>query len=580
MRKNIALGLLIFSLCLPGTFYAQTQSKEEEVFFIAKKAFEDGYYEAGIGLLNRFLADFPRSSKAAEAELLLGQSYFYQNNLIESLNKFEALLNKPYAANIKDAVSYWIAEAYFKSNNFPKAAEAYGRVIKEFPNSAYASLSVYSLGWSLFEEGKFQEALGYFRIMEDKYPKEPQALDASFKIVECLYNLKDYSSLKDKARQLIKPFSKDAVRLAYLYFYIAESEFYSDNFTQALEFFKKALKEGGDAKIQVLSRLGTGWSYLRIKDYKKAETEFAMLKEASLDKARIEVLLLGKAEAFLRQGKLNEARVEFERAAKISDNKTTKEASLVQAADIYFELGEYTEAINLYRAISVSYPVGSYKDYVRKRTGQVYYALGLGYFQNQDYDASIKIMERYRREMREGYLSAEEAYLLGTSYYNAGNFSKAVEYFNEVISKSPDILLLQKAEYGIADSMYYLGNEKEALARFNALRCRYPGSKLTAKAIFWLAGYYYQHDELDLASRYFLSLTQDFPKSELAAESYYSMGLISMAKGKNNEAAVFFKKAAEIGEPDFRSQALFSLAEVFESSGNLEMAVKEYLRVS
>ncbi|MBN2830734.1 MAG: tetratricopeptide repeat protein [Candidatus Omnitrophica bacterium] len=579
MFKKIFWGLIIIFLCSSAISYAQGQGKEE-VFFVARKAFEDGYYEVSIGLLNRFLDDFPYSSKTGEAELLLGQSYFYQSKLIEALGKFEELLNKPSAANVKDAVLYWIAETYFKANNFPKAAQAYRKVIDGFPNSSYAPLALYSLGRSLFEEGNFKEALSYFKAMEERYAREPQALDASFKIVECLYKLKDYPALKDKAKQALKLFAKDTPKLAYLYFYIAESEYSLDNFNQSLDYYKKALKESSDIRVQALSRLGAAWSYLKLKDYKKAESEFALVKDGELDKNGLEALLLGRGESLLKQGKLKEAKQEFEKVTNVNDEKPVKEVVLVQIADIYQDLGEYTEAIEAYKSILTGFPQGVYRDYVIYRIGIASYYLGLDCFQRQDYEGSIKIMERYRKDSRDIDFPPDAAYLLGSCYYNLGNFKKAIELFKEVITLSQDTQLLQKAEYALADSLYNLGKEKEALALFNALRSRYPGSDLTARVLFWLAGYYYQQDNLDLSARYFLSLVQDFPNSGLAAESYYSMGLISVAKGKTQDAIADFKKAAQLGNPSLKALSMFAQAEALEVKGEFNAAVKEYLKIS
>lgn len=579
VKKYLAVFVIGF-FCLPVFCHAQYGSDEEGVFFVARKAFEDGYYEVSLGIFNRFLKDFPGSPKAGEAELLSGESYFYQNKLAEALFRFESLLDKPSARGIKDAVIYWIAETHFKSNDFSKAAKAYRRLIDEFPNSSYAPLAFYSLGWSLFEEGKFQDSLGYFKAMEDKYPREPQALDASFKIVECLYKLKDYPALKSKARQLLKLFAKDTPRLAYLYFYLAEAEYYLNNFNRALEFFRKALKENSDSRLHALSRLGLGWSYLKLKEYKKSEEEFAFVNEAGLDKEILESLVLGKADSLLRQGKLKEAEVFLQKAARLSDDKFVKEGALVQVADIYYDLGDYSEAIEAYKALLKAFPAGRYKDYILYRISTASYVLGLGYFQKEDYKSGIKVLDECRRNFKEAMLLPDLSYLLGSCYYNLGDFNKAIENFREVLSRSQDAQLLQKAEYGIADSFYYLGNEKEALLRFNALRSRYPGSSLAAKALFWLAGYYYQRNELDIAARYFLSLVQDFPANELVADAYYSLGLISSSNGAHKEAILNFKKAGELGNPDIRFVSIFALAETLEAQGDFKAAIDEYLKAS
>jgi TolA-binding protein len=577
--RIIFLILIVSSSCWVNFTYAQVQD-EEEVFFLARKSFEDAYYEVSIGLLERYLNNFPEGLRAGEAELLLAEALFLQNKLPKAQERLEALLDKPSAERIKDAVLYWIAEVYFKGNNFPKAAEAYRKVIDGFPNSSYTPLALYSLGWSLFEEGKFNEALDYFKLMEERYPKEPQALDASFKAVECLYSLKDYTALKERIKPLLKSFSKDKPRLAYLYFCFAESEYYLDNALQAVDLFKKAIKESSDIKMQLLSRLGLGWSYLKLKDYKKAEDEFMNISEDSLDSKGLEALLLGKADALLKQGRLREASEEFQKAVKASDDNLVKAGALMRAGDILQDLKEYGAAIDTYKGILTSYPDNQNKDYIISRIASASYALSLDYFQKEDYGSSLKILEQLRSEFKGRGSLPEVSYLLGSSYYKIGDFNRAIECFRDVTSRSQDPLLLQKAEYAMADSFYHLGKEAEALSRFNALRSRYPGSDLTAGVIFWLGGYYYQQDEMDLAARYFLSLVEDFPKSTLVADAYYSMGLICSARGLPLDAAENFKKALGYAGPELKSLSTFALAESLESGGSFEQALEWYIKVS
>ncbi|MCX5714052.1 MAG: tetratricopeptide repeat protein, partial [Candidatus Omnitrophica bacterium] len=240
--------------------HAQEMSKEEESLFVAKKAFEDGFYDVSLGLLERFLKSYPDSSKVFEARLLTGQCYFHQARFLDALDQFEELLKQPAAKDIRDACLYWIAEVHFKANNFSKAAEYYQKVIENFPQSSYAVSAYYSLGWCLFQESKFDEALRYFNIVEERFPKEPLAQDASLKIIECLYNLKDYPALTQRIKSYLKLYSKDPVKLGFFYFYLGEAYYYLNDFSEAVKQYAKAISLKGEDKIQALSRLGMGWA--------------------------------------------------------------------------------------------------------------------------------------------------------------------------------------------------------------------------------------------------------------------------------------------------------------------------------
>ncbi|MCM8790004.1 MAG: tetratricopeptide repeat protein, partial [Candidatus Omnitrophica bacterium] len=264
---NLVFGCRYFSL------YAQEVSKEQEVLFVAKKAFEDGFYEVSLGLLERFLKSYPESAELPQAYLLIGQCYFYQNKFLDALSTFEKLLSEPKAKNIRDALYFWVAEVHFKGNSFDRAASYYQKIIDEFPKSSYVPLAYYSLGWTEFQRQNFKESLKFFSIVEDRYPKEPQARDSSLKIIECLYNLKDYPQLKEKIKAYLKVYAKEPAILMYLNFYLAEANYYLDDFEGAVDAYQKVTATS-DKQLQALSRLGLGWSYLKLKKYKEAESLF------------------------------------------------------------------------------------------------------------------------------------------------------------------------------------------------------------------------------------------------------------------------------------------------------------------
>jgi len=106
MKRITAIFLCLFLITAYGlrltghVSFAQEYSKEEEALFVAKKAFEDGFYEVSLGLLERFLKEYPASAKANEANLLIGECCFHQNRFLDALNKFEGLLNLASAKNI------------------------------------------------------------------------------------------------------------------------------------------------------------------------------------------------------------------------------------------------------------------------------------------------------------------------------------------------------------------------------------------------------------------------------------------------------------------------------------------------
>ncbi|OGX14908.1 MAG: hypothetical protein A2166_03430 [Omnitrophica WOR_2 bacterium RBG_13_41_10] len=208
------------------------------------------------------------------------------------------------------------------------------------------------------------------------------------------------------------------------------------------------------------------------------------------------------------------------------------------------------------------------------------YALGLAYFQKEDYNASKETFEKFLDEFKDSNLRSQSMYLLGTSFYNLGKFSEAIEIFKNIAKLfSQDTELVQKAEYEIADCYYQMGDEKKAMERFKTLRAKYPDSKLTAEVMWWLGDYYYRHSDLDLARRYFGSLIQDFPKSDLVASCYYAIGSTYTEEANYQEAVNNFNKVIDLGRSDISGQAAVAIADIYLKQAKYDLAASTYKEV-
>ncbi|MDD5255492.1 MAG: tetratricopeptide repeat protein, partial [Candidatus Omnitrophica bacterium] len=344
-------------LCVLPAQAQQLSSKEAESLFVAQKAFEDGFYEVSLGLLERFLKNYPNSAKTPEVRLLIGQCYFYQNRFLDALGKFEELLNQPSAKSVKDAAVYWIAEVHFKGHNYAKAASYYQTIIAEFTNSAYLVHAYFSLGWCFLEEAKFTQALENFRIVEERFSKEPQARDSALKILECLYRMKDYAGARDQAVKYLKVHDKDASLAPYLHFYKAEADYYLDNFSDAAAGYAHVLTLSGDRKLDIPARLGNAWSFLKLKKYKEAQDLLAAFDPEALEQKDRQSFLLARAILAFETKKFSEAKSLYEQVIAANPETEVLLEAYLGKADSLYNAAEYKEAIAVYREALEKTPV-------------------------------------------------------------------------------------------------------------------------------------------------------------------------------------------------------------------------------
>ncbi|MFA5095979.1 MAG: tetratricopeptide repeat protein [Candidatus Omnitrophota bacterium] len=500
---------------------------------MAEKAFEDGLYDASLSFLERFQKDYPGSANAVEADLLAGQCFFHQNKFARALDKFEGLMKNPRAGNIRDTLYYWIAEVNLKKNDYEKAATYYREIIRGYPASAYLPAAYYSLGWCLFQGQRFKEALGYFEALVEKYPREPQAGDAEFKIIEALYGLKDYAALKQKIGPAVKAFSGDALRKAYLDFYAAEADYYLGDYKGALAGYSKVLADpAGGELIRVQSLVGKADSLYNLGDYAGAS------------------------------GIYQEALVRTE----------LKELTGPALDKLYYNLGW-----SLLKQEDAAGAVEAFRKIPDPDSDDIGYSLGLAYFNKGDYARARSILGKFQTGFEGSELRPKALFLLGNCCYILEDYARAMQAFKEAArSASSDAELAQKAEYAAADSLFQLGREEEALAGFKALRAKYSDGAIAGDIIWWLGNYYYRNHDRELAARYFLSFIQDFPRNPLSADAHYFLGLTFMETQKTQEALDNFREALKADRDDLKPKVLLRMAEIEEGRGNIGAAIKNY----
>jgi TolA-binding protein len=573
---GICALILLSQLCFDICHYSFAQdSKEEEALFVAKKAFEDGFYEVSLGLLERFLKNYPDSSKAPEAELLIGRCYYHQNRFLDALNKFEELLNKPSAKNIKDAILYWIAEVHFKGNNFAKSSQYYKMIIDEFPKSMYLAQAYYSVGWCLFQEDNFSEALKYFKTAEEKFPKEPQVQDASFKIIECLYNLKDYAGLKEKAKFYLKEYAKDPVRLGYFYFYSAEADYYLNNFSEAIDEYSKVIQNTSDERIKALSKLAQAWSYLKSKQYKEAQNAFLEIKPDSLEKKSVDVLLLGKAILMAETKQFSEAKKVYDELI----STTTEPQVLIQAylgkADALYNLAEYGEAVKVYNeALTKSDP----KSIPQDLTDKIHYGLAWVYLKQGEFKEAIKEFQKIAKESEDKIVKVSALCQIGDAYQDSGDYARAQETYDTILKDYPDNFYSDYVQYQSGLTMLKVSNYDGAILSFLALKKNYPQSKLLDDATYALGLSYFQKQDYSSSRETFEKFQEEFKESNLKSQALYLLGTSLYNLGKFNEAVETFKNIIRLYNQDKElvQKAEYEIADCFYQMGDEKEAMARF----
>ncbi|MBI3617889.1 MAG: tetratricopeptide repeat protein, partial [Candidatus Omnitrophica bacterium] len=155
------------------------QPSEKELFLVAQKAFEDGFYDVAMRYIQQLQEQFPQTDRRVESNLLLGQCYFFKGQYLKAYNVFHDLLKE---SAFKDATLFWLGETYLKGGDYVQAEEQYNQLIKLYADSIYTPQAYYSLGWVHFEQNQLEKAQKAFVELSQKCPERQLAEEAHFKI--------------------------------------------------------------------------------------------------------------------------------------------------------------------------------------------------------------------------------------------------------------------------------------------------------------------------------------------------------------------------------------------------------------
>ena len=279
LSARILIFLFFSGMALPlqNCPAAYAQGQEEELFLVAQKAFDDGFYDVAIRYIEQYLQQYPQTERSVPAKLLLGQCYFFQSQYLKAYDVFQGLLDR---SEYKDATLFWLGETYFKGADYKRAESYYQQLIELFPQSVYIPQAKYSLGWSYFEQGKYAMAKKAFLKMLQQFPSHRLSEDAAFKLGECEYNLSSYQVAIDYFQNYIFRYPKSP-RHAQAYFYVAEANYYQEDYLTAVTYYAKAADLAYDPNLSFMAMVSMGWSYFKLDKNELARKYFDQALELS-----------------------------------------------------------------------------------------------------------------------------------------------------------------------------------------------------------------------------------------------------------------------------------------------------------
>jgi len=523
--------LLIVLVSAPQPTNAQTT--ETDLLSAAQQAFNDGFSEVATKYLEDFLDKFPQSPELPAAKLLLGQCDFLRGEYGKALLLFEELSQQ---ADKRDEILFWRGETFLKENRLPEARHDYDSVISVFPQSAYVPQAIYSLGWSFFQEKKFDQAKIYFFRLKTQFPDNQLSQDASLKIAECEYN----EGLLKEAIRDFKNFALKYPKSSHgceANFSAAEGLYYLENYADALDYYQKTLDSSCDDNLKLAAFTAQGWSYIKLNRTGEAQNVFKRAENFCKAKGlSAQEVILGQATLAYEQGFYNVALMLFSDFIKDYPQSPHWAQGYLGRANVYYLMKKYDEAN---------------ADYLRL-TGQ----------------KDPEIFEKSQFGM-------------GWCELKLGHLAVAISHFQEVFESSNDPGKRQDALIQMGDVYQESNQWVDAAGMYERVKKMFPNTGLMDYVLYRQSIAFLKLEKIDAALADLKSLQENYPDSKYLEDINYYMGVISFKKGDWKKSARTMEKYLKnLSRPsEFTPDANYILALSYLNLKEPEDALKYFQKI-
>ena len=429
----------------------KTNSANQEVlsdclYYTAMCAIRERQPSAG-SLMERFVSDYPTSTKKNQAYVELGHFYFQQENYEKALIWYEKVDEMYLGANESEKYNFQKGYSFFVAKN-KKEASIYLNKVLNTPN--YGSQAKYYLGFMAYEGDDYKRATQYFDAVatEGKYKER-----MSYYQSDMNFKQGNFQKAIDLGEQAMA--KSTLAEQSELNKIIGESYFNLKEYEKAIQYLK--LYKGKNGKWTNVDFYQLGFAYYQQKEFQEAVSQFNKIIDGKDFVAQNGYYHLGQS--YLHLDKKQEALNAFKNASEMDFDASLKEESSLNYAKLSYEIGNSYESVPaILMAFLERYPQNSNQSAIEK-------LLIDSYISSKNYKEALAILEK--KGTQENKLAYQKVlFYSGLQSFTDGEYKEALERFEKAIGQQKDALITARATFWKGETQFVLDDFKNALLTF------------------------------------------------------------------------------------------------------------------
>uniref|UniRef100_A0A7C4UC16 Tetratricopeptide repeat protein n=1 Tax=candidate division WOR-3 bacterium TaxID=2052148 RepID=A0A7C4UC16_UNCW3 len=532
--------------------YKDNEYAKEAAVLYLKAMYEQKKYENLIVESNRLIKDYPE--KKDDILLLKGKSEIKLKKYNEAERTFSNISDR------KKRYTY-LGDMFYENGEYKNAIIYYQKLDDDY---AY-----FSIGWCYYKLGRLDDALKYFKMVNDKRYKE-EADYLSSKII--LYKTGKENDLLQYTKNYPKGRFKPNV-------YITLGEYYEEkNFQVSRNYYKKVIDEKLDFMDYAQYRIGLLFFKKELFDsslyyFNLVEPSSKYFGECLYNIARINsikgenkiaIKLFNEVikdypelrdQCYFRIGEIKEKEGNIEEA--IDNFKKVKgeikNGANIQIGNIFLKKGEFDSAL---------YYFSEFED------EKSLFLKGITYYKMKNYDEVIRVCENILKTGKDKDILIKTKLLLGDTYFEKKDYKNGIDYYSDVL-KYGDETYKPYALEGLGWAYVGIKDYKNAFNYLDKLSSEYPDFQGKSEIYLTMGDIAYSMKDYGRALEYY-----DKVKGGNEPEGIYKKGLVLFDKGDYGEAIKSFielRKRYPLYEKS--DEALYLISLSYRNAGDINSSI-------
>lgn len=496
--------------------------------------------------ITKYAKEHHVSSMLDKIYLQYAISLFDNSNYAKSLT----YLNKVNNISKEETPDYRFRHAYclMRVGEQRQSASEFKALIESLKGTVksrkYLTASEYYLGYILYSEQNFKEAIPYLSASTADQRFE---MLAGYHIFECKFMLGDYEYVTQNGERLYNSVSDEyRPKVARM---LSEAYYQESNTNKAQQYFK--LYSDSGVKLTSSDNFYSGIMSYQLKMYKEAVESFEKVTDNaaysgySKNRSHLDSLVQSayyfSGNSYIQLKNKYAAKDAFYKASQMDSDRSIKE-------DAYFNYAKLCFDIN--RAVEPLYKYLKTFTYTQAKADEIYNYIATAFLLERNYADALTALDRVSNKDQNIINNIQKAsFLRGIQLVDNSGYNAAIPFFLTATDKGNNEDLANLAEFWLAECLYRTGKYTEASAQLNTLRANPQFKESGEYSIsFFNSGYInfklgkYQEAERDF-NQFLYVVPDDDP---LAVEAMSRIGDCRFMSKEYTKAAEIYEKAGVI----------------------------------